>query len=204
LTKKYSAIVFDLGNVLIPFDYHIIIGKLEKIETGLGKKFSQLYSENYHIHRQYEKFDITTDEFLDTMIEWLDKKVKKEEFCRIYSSLFSLNDDMIALLPRLKQNYKLVLLSNTNFIHQKYGWQDYEFIKLFDKLILSHEVGSVKPEDKIYKAVEEFTNAPAEEHFYTDDIEEYVTAAKRMGWDAVKFVGYEQYMQDLKERGIRG
>ena len=37
MANNYSVMIFDLGNVLIPFDYHIVIGKLEKIETGLGK-----------------------------------------------------------------------------------------------------------------------------------------------------------------------
>ena len=203
LNKKYSVIVFDLGNVLIPFDYHIIIGKLEKIEPGLGKKFGDLYTQNYHVHRRYEKFEITTEEFLTTMVGWLDKKVKKDEFCEIYSSLFSTNDRMIELLPRLKRNYKLVLLSNTNFIHQKYGWAKYEFLKHFDKLVLSHEVGAIKPEEKIYKAVEEFTQLPSEEHFFTDDVEEYVEGAKKMGWDAVQFVGYENYLNEIKKRGIK-
>ena len=201
--NKYSVIVFDLGNVLILFDYHIIIGKLEKIETGLGEKFGKLYSENYHIHRQHEKSEITSDEFISIMIEWLEKKVKKEEFCRIYSSLFSLNNDMIALLPRLKENYKLVLLSNTNSIHRNYSWKNNEFIKLFDKLILSYEVRAIKPEAKIYKAVEDFTQAPPNEHFYVDDIEEYVNVARQRGWDAVQFVGYDQFIKELKKRGIK-
>lgn len=201
--NKYSVIVFDLGNVLIPFDYHIIIGKLEKIETGLGEKFGKLYSENYHIHRQHEKSEITSDEFISIMMEWLEKKVKKEEFCRIYSSLFSLNDDMIALLPRLKENYKLVLLSNTNSIHRNYSWKNNEFIKLFDKLILSYEVRAIKPEAKIYKAVEDFTQVPPNEHFYVDDIEEYVNVARQRGWDAVQFVGYDQFIKELKKRGIQ-
>ncbi|MFC2132992.1 HAD-IA family hydrolase [Bacteroidota bacterium] len=201
--NKYSVMIMDLGNVLIPFDYHIVIGKLEKIETGLGEKFGRLYSENYHVHRTFEKGEMSTDEFLSTMLGWLDKKVKKEEFCKIYSSLFSVNEKMIELLPKLKKNYKLVLLSNTNAIHQKYGWKDYEFIKLFDKLILSHEVGSIKPESEIYKAVENFTQVPVNEHFYTDDIEDYVNAAKQRGWDAVQFVGYEEFIVELRKRGIK-
>jgi len=56
--------------------------------------------------------------------------------------------DVVALLPEIKKNYKLYLVSNTNSIHQKYGYQHYEFLKIFDKLFLSHEVGFVKPEKK--------------------------------------------------------
>lgn len=194
--------VFDLGNVLIPFDYNIVVEGLEKVETGLGKKFAELYHQNYHIHRQHEKGELTSGEFVEIMLGWLEHKMSGEEFCKIYSSLFTVNEKMIELLPKLKQNYKLVLLSNTNEIHKKYGWQHYEFIQHFDKLILSHEVGAIKPEPEIYEAVEQFTQAPASEHLFTDDIEEYMNAAKEKGWDAVQFVGYDEYMAELNKRGI--
>ncbi|OGU57325.1 MAG: haloacid dehalogenase [Ignavibacteria bacterium RBG_13_36_8] len=201
--SKISVIVFDLGNVLIPFDYHKVLGKFESIESGLGKKFGELYTDNYHVHRQFEKSEISADKFLEIVLGWLDHKIKKEEFCRVYSSLFTIDEKMVSLLPKLKQNYKLVLISNTNYIHWKYGWKDYDFIKLFDKCILSYEVGSIKPEEKIYKAVEQFTNVSADQHFYTDDSEEYVGAAKKLGWDAVRFTGYDDYVRELKVRGVK-
>jgi putative hydrolase of the HAD superfamily len=200
--KKYSVVVFDLGNVLLPFDYNIIIRKFEKIEPGLGEKFYQLYKDNYEIHRKFEKNELSEDEFLSVMLEWLDDKVTAEEFKEIYSNIFVLNNKLINLLPNLKINYKLVILSNTNSIHQKYGYQNCEFLKLFDKLILSHEVGAVKPEEKIYKAVEEYTGGKPEAHIFIDDIPEYVRGAKNLGWDAVQYLSFEKLLKDFKERKI--
>jgi HAD superfamily hydrolase (TIGR01509 family) len=106
------------------------------------------------------------------------------------------------LLPKLKKKYKLFLLSNTDSIHQKYGWQKYEFLKYFDKLILSHEAGAVKPEEKIYRTVEAVSGFESSEHFYVDDIKEYVDAAKNIGWTAVQFTGYERLIEDLGKHNI--
>lgn len=200
--NNYSVIVFDLGNVLIPFDYDIVVKRFNDIEEGLGDKFVKLYSENYEIHKRFERWEISTDEFLKIMMEWLEYKVTLEEFYDIYSNIFSLNIDTVNLLPELKKRYKLVLLSNTNYIHQKYGYEHYEFLKHFDKLILSHEAGAVKPEEKIYKAVENFTASAPQEHLFIDDVEEYVEGAKKMGWDAVQFSGYQKLIKDLRERNI--
>ncbi|MDZ7764577.1 MAG: HAD family phosphatase [Melioribacteraceae bacterium] len=200
--SQIKIIVFDLGNVLIPFDYKIIIDNLNKIETGLGNKFENLYAENYHVHQAFEKAEISTDEFTKTMLGWLDNKIDAEQFYHIYSDLFTVNEEMVELLPILKQNYKLVLLSNTNYIHQKYGWEKYDFLNHFDKLILSHEVGARKPEENIYKAVESYTGENPETHFFTDDVQEYVQAAKSLGWDAVQFRSADEYKTALKERNI--
>ncbi len=200
--RKYSAIVFDLGNVLIPFDYAPAINKLNLIDQGLGDRFIEFYKSNYYFHRDFERGKISESDFVSKMLEVVDHKIDSETFKKYYSDIFSLNEDVISLLPILKKDYKLFLLSNTDSIHQKYGWQKYEFLKYFDKLILSHEVGSVKPEEKIYRAVEEASGLPSEEHFYIDDIQEYVDAAKILGWDAVLFESYENLLTDLKERNI--
>jgi epoxide hydrolase-like predicted phosphatase len=200
--RKYSAIVFDLGNVLIPFDYTRSIDKLNQIEKGLGDKFIEYYKSNYYYHRDFERGKISESEFLKKMLEVVDNKIDAETFCKIYADIFSLNEEVISLLPILKKSYMLFLLSNTDSIHQKYGWQKYEFLEYFDKMILSHEVHSVKPEEKIYRAVEKASGLPSEEHFYIDDIREYVDAAKKLGWDAVVFEDYHKLSDDLKKREI--
>ncbi|MCL6494321.1 MAG: HAD family phosphatase [Ignavibacterium sp.] len=200
--RKYSAVVFDLGQVLIPFDYQIFIDAVNKHKSGLGENFVKKYNENYSIHRDFERGKISEKDFIAQMLDWLEHKVTAEEFIKYWSGIFSLNEDVISLLPKLKKHYKLYLLSNTNSIHQKYGYQHYEFLKLFDKLFLSHEVGFVKPEKGIYSAVENFSGLPSEEHIFIDDIAEYVEAAKQLGWDGIQFTGYENLLSEFYKRGI--
>ena len=117
MNRKYSAMVFDLGNVLLPFDYKIILGKLEGVEKGLGEKFVAYYRDNYDVHRRYERGELSSDEFTDILLNVLEHKISKEQFISIYSDMFEVNTELVAALPVLKANYKLVLLSNTNDIH---------------------------------------------------------------------------------------
>ena len=202
IIQKCSAIVFDLGKVLIPFDYSPAINKLNQVEGGLGDRFMEFYKSNYQFHRDFERGNISENEFVSKMLEVVDYKLDVETFKKYYADIFSLNEDVISLLPILKNNYKLFLLSNTDSIHQKYGWQKYEFLKYFDELILSHKVHSVKPEEKIYRAVEKASGFSSEEHFYIDDIQEYVDAAIKLGWDAVQFVDFKKLEHDLRGRNI--
>lgn len=200
--RNYSVIVFDLGNVLIPFDYNRITEKLNSVKENLGNRFYKKYKENYDVHRKFETWELSNENFLDIMMDWCENAVSREEFCHIYSDLFTENKDVAALLPKLKENYMLVLLSNTNDIHKKYGWQNYTFLKYFDKLILSHEVNAVKPDEKIYREVEKFTNKPSEEHIFIDDIREYGLGAEKLGWDSIHFTGYDKLVNSFTEKGI--
>ena len=172
LDKRYSVIVFDLGMVLLPYNYNIALERLEKINSGFGVNYLNHY------------------------------KTNKETFKKIYSEIFTVNEDVAALLPELKKNYTLLLLSNTNSIHREYGWKNYKFLQYFDKLILSYEVNAVKPEEKIYRAVEKSSERPPHSHIFIDDVKEYAEAAIKCGWGGIQFTGYEKLVNELKNRKI--
>ncbi|NCQ18309.1 MAG: HAD-IA family hydrolase [Ignavibacteria bacterium] len=201
--KIIKAIVFDLGNVLLPFDYSVAVKRLNEIEENLGEVFLAFYKENYSLHRSFERGDLSREKFISLMLNALHNKIDEETFCKIYSEIFTFNENVASLLPELKKNYKLLLLSNTNEIHKKYGWEQFKFIKYFDKLILSHEVNAVKPEEKIYKSVEAFTGLQPGEHLFIDDILEYVNEAKKLGWDGIQFTGYENLIAELQKKDIQ-
>lgn len=202
MKRKYSAIVFDLGQVLLPFDYKSFIEKVNRHKPGIGEQFAELYKQNYYIHRDFEKGLISEEVFIIQMLSYLDNVIDEETFCRYWSDIFSFNEEVIALLPVLKKKYKLYLISNTNSIHKKYGFGNYQFLKLFDKLVLSHEVKFIKPEEEIYREVEKVSGLPSEEHIFIDDILEYVDAAKSIGWDGIQFIGYDDLVNNLKIRNI--
>ena len=202
IKRKYSAIVFDLGQVIVPFDYKYFVEKVNKHKSGIGETFLELYNQNYSIHRNYEKGLITEAVFISKMLDYLDDCIDGETFCKYWSDIFSVDEKVVSLLPELKKRFKLFLISNTNSIHKKYGFEHYEFLKLFDKLFLSHEVGFIKPEKEIYQAVEKVSGFPSEEHIFIDDILEYVNVAKSLGWDGIQFLGYDDLVKNLKARDI--
>lgn len=200
--QKTKVIVFDLGNVLIPFDFLKIRTALNKVEPGMGERYAQIFEENTEYFKSFEKGKLTESDFIMQNLIWLDNKLDGQNFCEIFSNIFTLNAKTISLLPKLEKHYRLILLSNTNSIHKKFGWEKYEFLRHFEKLILSHEVGALKPENKIYNAVTDYTKENSESHLFIDDIKDYTEVAKNLGWDAIHFENYEMLVNELKVRNI--
>lgn len=200
--QKYSVIVFDLGNVLINFDYKIAAAKFNEIEPQLGEKFLFYQKQNYNRHREFEKGLLDEDNFIKAVLSDINGKIDSDTFKRIYSDIFTVNYDVVKLLPGLHEKFMLILMSNTDPLHKKYGWEKYNFLSNFDYKVLSFEAGAVKPEEKIYSKVEMLSNVPPERHLYIDDINEYVKAAQNRGWDAIQFIHYDQLMNELKAREI--
>lgn len=197
-----KALVFDLGNVLIYFDWKIAEKRLNEIENGFGTRTTKFLKENNSIIKDLEKGKLSEEDFLETIKSNLNSAIDKITIAKIFSEIFWENVELTKLLPDLRKNYNLFLLSNTNIIHRKFGWDHYNFLKNFNKLFLSYEIGHVKPEEEIYKfVINEIKLNPAEV-LYIDDIEEYVIAAKNLGWNAVQFKSNEKLIEDLKNFNV--
>ncbi len=201
--RNIKAIVFDLGNVLIYFDWNLAIKNLEKIQAGLGKKTTQFLKSNQSLIHALECGHISQDDFLNEIKRNLDSSLSKEELAKIYSNIFWENLELTSILPLLRKSYKLYLLSNTNLIHRKYGWEQFHFLKYFDKLFLSYEIGHVKPEIEIYEYVINSIDYLPSEILYIDDIEEYVKRAESLGWHTIRYVNNEQLFLALLDYGIK-
>lgn len=197
-----KALVFDLGNVLIYFDWKIAEKRLNEIEDGFGTRTTKFLKENNSIIKDLEKGKLSEEDFLETIKSNLNSAIDKITIAKIFSEIFWENVELTKLLPDLRKNYNLFLLSNTNIIHRKFGWDHYNFLKNFDKLFLSYEIGHVKPEEEIYRFVLDSIKLNPAEVLYIDDIEEYVVAAKNLGWNAVQFKSNEKLIEDLKNFNV--
>jgi putative hydrolase of the HAD superfamily len=125
------------------------------------------------------------------------------EFCRIWTSIFI--PGLIVserLLASLKRNYPLILVSNTNEAHVEFIRDNYPVFQYFDHLIFSHEVGSLKPDNRIFHAAIAAAGHPAEALFFTDDREENIVAARRLGIRGHQFVSEEKLVEALRESGV--
>lgn len=197
------AIIFDLGRVIVPFDFgrgYAQLAELSGIPAGeVPKRIGQT-----DLVERYECGKIASGDFVRDLAAHLSITVDHDRFCEIWNSIF-LPETLISedLLIALKEDYRLVLLSNTNQIHFEGILKNYPLLRHFDELVLSYRVGFMKPMAEIYRAAVKAARCLPEECFFTDDIAEYVEGARREGIDAVQFQSEDQVKQELRQRGVR-
>jgi len=197
-----KTIVFDLGKVLIPFDFQRGYDRLAPYCAYEPKQIPERLRTCDLVSR-FESGQVEPRPFVDEISRILESKATYDEFCGIWSSIF-LPDTLVPeeLVIALKKRYRMLVLSNTNAIHFPMVREAYPILSHFDDYILSYEVGALKPESKIYQAAIAKAQARPEEMFFTDDIAAYVEGAKLHGIDAVQFQNAEQTVRDLKARGV--
>jgi glucose-1-phosphatase len=203
MTTPTRALIFDLGKVLIPFDFQRGYDRLQPLcgypvaevrrrvgDTGLVPKL--------------EAGQVGSREFVSKLGEALGVSFDYAQFCEIWSSIF-LPEALVpeSLIIGLKKRYPLVLLSNTNEMHFEMLERTYPILGHFENRVLSHQVGALKPAPVIYQRAVELAGCRPEECFFTDDIAEYVEGARKAGIDAVQFHSVSQLQDELTKRNIR-
>ena len=184
--KKCKAIIFDLGAVILNINYQNTIDKFTKLGVNNAATF---YSKKVqtNLFNQIETGMISSNEFLKA----LQKETKNANINQVEKAwnamLLDLPEERIQLIEKLKNNYSIYLLSNTNAIHidaikKQLGKRKWlAFCKLFDKMYLSHELGLRKPDVKIFEYILKEQKLKAEEIFFIDDSPQHIASAKKIG-----------------------
>ena len=199
----YKAVIFDLGRVLVNFDFRRGYQALEGLCPYRAAEIPARLTTGDLVER-FETGLIEPRDFVAQMSAVLDLTIDYEHFCRIWSSIFTETLVPERMLAGLAARYRLVLLSNTNAIHFEGLRQTHAMLlRHFHSLVLSYEANAMKPQPEIFQAAIDRAGCRPEECFYTDDILDYVKAARTLGIDAVQFESVAQLERELTARGIR-
>jgi putative hydrolase of the HAD superfamily len=198
-----KAVIFDLGRVIVPFDFKRGYAQLEALcgipAADIPKRLSST-----GLVQRFESGQIEPHDFVREFSGYLNLDTTYDRFCEVWSSIF-LPETLIGedLLRSLARHYRLVLLSNTNVIHFEMIRRNYGLLRHFHACVLSYEVGAMKPAPLIYQKAIEAAGCEASECFFTDDMAPYVEGARSQGIDAVQFVSESQIVDELRQRGVQ-
>jgi putative hydrolase of the HAD superfamily len=197
-----KAVIFDLGRVIVPFDFNRGYARLEPLCGIPAVEIPGRIAPTRLVER-FESGGIEPRDFVREFSKHLNLDTSYENFCEIWSSIF-LPHTLVpeSMIEGIARNYRLVLLSNTNAIHFEMIRENYPILRHFHSLVLSYEVGAMKPLPLIYRRAIEAAGCLPEECFFTDDMPAYVEGARAQGIDAVRFVSAVQIETELRKRGV--
>lgn len=130
-------------------------------------------------------------------------KLAETELAELRRDFFTgdhMNEPLVAYIKRLRQaDYRTGLLSN--FMDEaRHVWTEvYPFIDLFDGIVISAEVGLVKPDPQIYPLATQSVGVDLSEALFIDDFSENIEAAKRLGMQTIHYTDPETAQQQLVE-----
>ena len=201
--KDIRAVIFDFGGVICNFDLRLFLSGIAPYSPHTVDELAAGVHLSMDAARKYETGLISSDEFYHAVSLNADLKIKREEFRKAYTNIFSPIDTTFSLIRQLHGEYTLGLLSNTSEWHFQYGIRTVQVFPLFTTVTLSFEVKSLKPDRPIYDDALAKLGLPAEACAYIDDVQENVDAGRALGLHAIRYTTHEALLAELQECGGR-
>ena len=191
--KKVKNIIFDFGNVLLNLDMKATENQLVALLGGHYKFFEEknaypTFFEDYEVGKMNE------EAFLTGLQKMAAENPSQTDLKAAWNAmLLDLPAARLEMLLRLKEKYRVFLLSNTNkthidyvmkYLETEYGITDWD-TRYFEKVYYSHLVKMRKPNTDIYNFVLEDAGINAEETLFIDDNPANIKTAAALGWQII-------------------
>jgi len=194
-----QTVISDLGGVIVFFDNQIFYEKMINFSPFAQEEIRKMAFAESSPRESFDKGEITPQEFYERVVHKLKAKIDYDEFFSIYNDVFSLNPPVLEIMKRLKVNYKLVLLSNTDVMRFEFVREIFPEVMIFDEYVLSFEVGFMKPHPQIYRDALKKAGTKAEECIFIDDREENIQGAEELALKGILFESQANLESTLQE-----
>lgn len=184
---KIENIIFDFGGVVLDIDPQLTINEFVKL--GFNDLEKATSDEFTHLIRKFERGIFTPEVFRKKMKKFLGIKISDQQFDEAWNALlFDIPNERIEIIEQVKENYQILLLSNSNEIHYdlyvrdlqlRFGYR--EFADLFHEAYFSFDLHLSKPHIEIYEFVINQNNLKPKKTLFIDDRIDNIEAAQKAG-----------------------
>ncbi len=196
------AVVFDLGKVLVDFDYSVAArkiaarSKMALVEVAAFIAHSPLFV-------RFETGQLTNEQFFASVCAETGFRGTLEEFSDFFSDIFVPIPPMVQLQAAMRQRgLPTYIFSNTNDLAVSHIRRSFPFFSQFDGYILSYQHGAMKPDARLYEVVERQSGRRGPQLLYLDDRPENVAAGAARGWQVILQESPEKTRAAFQELGL--
>ncbi len=198
---SFQLVIFDLGGVLVHVKPALMVRRLAE-ETGQTVEVLERVLVDPPLLEQLELGRMTPRQYFDQLVQRLKLSWSFEEFVAAWNGILSENTDTTWLLQRLLDRYTILVLTNTNILHDEHIRRTWPVFDRVHHWLASYQIGLRKPEPQIYELALRKAQTPPHAAIYIDDIEGHVLTARRMGLTAVHFTDGKMLEEDLRQAGL--
>ena len=194
-----QAIIWDLGGVLVRTEDLTSRNNLAK-RLGLSAKELNDLIFGTPENALAQLGEISLDEHWDIIRQTL--QLSAEEIKQVEQEFFAgdeLDEELIDFIRKLKVEYRTALLSNALSKLRNAITNQWKIDDAFHLMIISAEVGIMKPDEAIYQYTLERLGLEPYETVFIDDFQINIDGAREVGMHTILFENTDQVMAELNE-----
>jgi len=198
-----KTIIFDLGGVLVDWNpEYVYLNEFDGDRKKMNWFFDNICTSDWNEEQDGGKLiKIATKERIKLFPEH--EKLIKMYYGRWEEMLKGEIIESVNILKKLKsKNYKLIALTNWSFETFPVAIRRFEFLKLFDGIVVSGKIKMLKPFKDIYNyTINKYKLSPSECVFIDDRVSN-VQGAINCGIKGIHFQSSKQLIIELKKLNI--
>jgi epoxide hydrolase-like predicted phosphatase len=194
-----KAIIFDFGGVLLRT---VDFSPRERLASLLG--MSRIELEEFIFGGvsgyQAQRGEISVQQHWANLAEQL--HYSDYQFKSLVEEFFAkdeLDKNLLDYVHSLHKSYKTALLSNAFGDLRQIISERWQFEDAFDDILISAEVGLVKPDARIFQMAVKRLGIESAQVVFIDDMRRNVEGAKQVGLQAIRFQNPQQMRFDLDQ-----
>lgn len=196
-----EAVVFDIGNVLIEW-------QPEKFyDREIGQAAREAMFAEVDLHGMNDEVDAGRN-WRETVYDWAARYPKHEGAIRLWHDRWiELASPVIPHSVHLQRRLRakgVPVFALTNFGIESFDYAKsiYRFLEEFDRPYVSGHLGLIKPDPRIYAAVEADSRLAPSKLLFADDRAENIAAAEARGWNGHVFSDPQGWADRLVAEGL--
>jgi putative hydrolase of the HAD superfamily len=130
-------------------------------------------------------------------------ELTKEEVDQLRDDFFAgdrIDEELVGFIRDLKANYKIGMITNAWPDIREWIEEDAKIADAFDHILVSSEVGMVKPTKAIYLLSLEALEVQPEQSIFIDDFIENIEGAQAIGMQGIHFQDPQVVMQTIRQK----
>ncbi len=197
MNSNPRAVVFDLGGILIDVDPRYLYRQFSDDEARIEQFLAQICTPAWN-HEQDRGRSIAeaTEELVQSHpshADWI--RAYYGEHGKTFREAIAGTVEILLALKN--KGVPVFALSNWNGECFQVAEARFQFLDLFEDIVVSGRVGLCKPELEIYELASRRFGYSAQEIFFIDDREENLLPADSLGWQTHHFQSPEGLKQSL-------
>lgn len=199
---RITTVIFDFGGVVVQWDPRRVYRPLLEKEEDITRFFDEVGFAAWNLEQDRGR------PWADAVSELSSRFPHHEQLIRAYDerwedSITGTIEGTVRIIERLHASgYMLVGLTNWSADKFALTRRRYDVFSLFDEIVVSGEVGLVKPDTRIFERMLRKIGRRPEECLFIDDSAANIEAAASMGFATIRFESPAQLREELDKRGI--
>jgi 2-haloacid dehalogenase len=202
MNTAITAIIFDFGNVFVKWDAHALYSRFLPSPEAVDSFLREIGFFEWNAHQDAGRSFKDGIAILSAQFPQYTDLIQAYD-TNFEESITEVLDGTVEIARSLKQaGWPLYILSNYSAEKFLLMQQRFEFLQLFDDMIISGEHKLIKPDPAIYQFTLDRIKRNAGECLFIDDSLTNIETAHRLGFHTIHFHSPEQLKKELQSRQL--